>query len=117
MKLLAVLCALCVSAVQGRAGEPWTISTTNGRQHLVTPEGKPFVMLGLSHPIAVFSNEKPDGAKLDAVEAQLCGWDGALANFAPAPAPNAKQQQERRLHLHVRTSCSSSLTIRDTTRR
>ncbi|NDF00783.1 MAG: hypothetical protein EB034_21305, partial [Verrucomicrobia bacterium] len=29
--------------------KPWTIGTTNGRQHLVTPEGKPFLVLGLSH--------------------------------------------------------------------
>ena len=27
----------------------WTITTKNGRQHLVTPEGKPFLVLGLSH--------------------------------------------------------------------
>jgi len=29
--------------------KPWTIAATNGHQHLVTPEGKPFLILGLSH--------------------------------------------------------------------
>jgi hypothetical protein len=29
--------------------KPWTIAATNGRQHLITPDGKPFLVLGLSH--------------------------------------------------------------------
>jgi hypothetical protein len=29
--------------------KPWTIATTNGHQQLVTPDGKPFLILGLSH--------------------------------------------------------------------
>ena len=29
--------------------KPWTLGTTKGHQHLVTPDGKPFLILGLSH--------------------------------------------------------------------
>jgi hypothetical protein len=71
---VAILCAIGASVAQLSAIEPWTLTTQNGRQTLLTPEGKPFVMLGLSHASAVFGKEKPDAARLDAVEAQLRGW-------------------------------------------
>jgi hypothetical protein len=42
---------LGASVVETHAADPkpWTLSTTSGRQHLVTPDGKPFLILGLSH--------------------------------------------------------------------
>jgi hypothetical protein len=45
------LYVLGASVVETHAADakPWTLGTTNGRQHLVTPEGKPFLVLGLSH--------------------------------------------------------------------
>ena len=45
-----LLCVLCASVVQVHAETTtWTLGTTEGRQHLVTPDGKPFLILGLSH--------------------------------------------------------------------
>ena len=45
-----LLCVLCDSVVQVHAETTtWTLGTTEGRQHLVTPDGKPFLILGLSH--------------------------------------------------------------------
>jgi hypothetical protein len=73
-ELLFLLFILCASVVETNATEPWTLGQNHGRQTLLTPEGKPFLILGLSHASAVFGKEKPDAAKLDAVEAQLRGW-------------------------------------------
>lgn len=49
--VILFLCAVGASVVKTHADDtkPWTIGTTNDRQHLVTPEGKPFLILGLSH--------------------------------------------------------------------
>ena len=45
-----LVCVLCASVVQVHAETTtWTLGTTEGRQHLVTPDGKPFLILGLSH--------------------------------------------------------------------
>jgi hypothetical protein len=62
---VALLCILCVSAVHTPAAEPWTLATTNGRQHLVAPDGKPFLPLGLNH-LAVALTAGDDGKKLTA---------------------------------------------------
>jgi hypothetical protein len=70
----ALLCVLCASVVKISATEPWTLGTQSGRQTLLTPEGNPFLMIGLSHASAVFGKEMPDAANLDAVETQLRGW-------------------------------------------
>jgi hypothetical protein len=49
--VLLSLCAFGASAVETHAADtkPWIIGATNGRQHLITPDGKPFLVLGLSH--------------------------------------------------------------------
>lgn len=50
LSVLLFLCALGVSVVETQADtKPWTLGTTEGHQHLVTPDGKPFLILGLSH--------------------------------------------------------------------
>jgi hypothetical protein len=47
---ILLLCVLCASVVQVHAETTTcTLGTTEGRQHLVTTEGKPFLILGLSH--------------------------------------------------------------------
>ena len=52
-RCFSLLCLIGLSlafhSVIAQNVKPWTIGTTNGRQHIVTPEGKPFLVLGLSH--------------------------------------------------------------------
>ena len=50
-RLLFLYMVLGASVIETHAADikPWTIGITNGRQHLVTPDGKPFLTLGLSH--------------------------------------------------------------------
>ena len=47
---LAALSLASLGVVQADdAATPWTLGEREGRQCLVTPEGKPFMMLGISH--------------------------------------------------------------------
>jgi hypothetical protein len=48
-RFLSVVLSACCGYIHAADTKPWTISTQNGRQHLVTPDGKPFLILGLSH--------------------------------------------------------------------
>ncbi len=63
-----LLCVLCDSVVQVHAETTtWTLGTTEGRQHLVTPDGKPFLILGLSHASGAWQG-KPGQARQQALE-------------------------------------------------
>lgn len=67
--VILFLCALGVSVVETHAADtkPWTLGITNGRQHLITPDGKPFLILGLSHASGAWQG-KVGPAKQQALE-------------------------------------------------
>lgn len=48
-RFLSVVLSACCGYIHAADTKPWTLGTTEGRQHLVTPDGKPFLILGLSH--------------------------------------------------------------------
>lgn len=54
MKIPALLlaCLLLLSAASAAAQPaPWTLCERDGRSCLITPEGKPFMMIGISHGV------------------------------------------------------------------
>jgi len=65
-------------------GKPWSIVARDGRSCLLTPDGKPFLMLGISHVGGAFGKlPGDDREKLkDQIVRELRGW-----GFNTVPAP------------------------------
>ena len=79
MLLLAAVLVLRHVAGSAAAAEPprpWTLAERDGRMCLLTPEGKPFLMLGISHVGGAFGKAPgEDRATLkDKIERELRGW-------------------------------------------
>jgi hypothetical protein len=72
--LLASLAALHAADAAPPSPKPWTLGERDGRRCLLTPEGKAFMMLGISHVDGAFAKGEDKAARMDAIERQLRGW-------------------------------------------
>jgi hypothetical protein len=64
--------------------KPWTLAERDGRACLLTPEGKPFLMFGISHVGGAFTKVPAEdrAALKDKIERELRGW-----GFNTVPQP------------------------------
>jgi hypothetical protein len=71
-----VVSAPATPASIGTTTKPWTLGERAGRQCLITPEGKPFLMLGISHVGGALGGLKgaEHGQRIVEIDKQLRGW-------------------------------------------
>jgi len=73
--LLAPLAAVCAADTPSTV-KPWTIGERSGRMCLLAPEGKPFMMLGISHVGGALGRNADEdrNARLAQIEGDLRSW-------------------------------------------
>ncbi|MCY2976685.1 MAG: hypothetical protein NTW52_18670 [Planctomycetota bacterium] len=74
--IVVVSYPLFLAASASAQSAPWTLGEREGRQCLVTPDGKPFMMLGISHVGGALGGLKGTEreTRLVEIEQQLRGW-------------------------------------------
>jgi lysophospholipase L1-like esterase len=72
------------TAAPPTAATPWTLGERNGRMCLLTPEGKPLLMLGISHVGGAFAKAPAEDRAVlkEKIERELRGW-----HFNTVPSP------------------------------